>query len=368
MSIQFTSRNFVLGSLLGLGVVLSFLGAPAHATEQAVAKLQWDTFLTPLYYTGSIPYSGLQFIAEPGQGNPFSLTVETASGGPIATPSIMWPAGIRSVMNTFLSGGTIMTTVGGAIISNPSPYFPSYFSVVRTQTSAVQAGTLMKNAGPASAMNYSWPATTTICNNSCLPRFGPAAGTLNGLGVGPLAVNPGTKRFGGTARLLTRDLETLVIKTPLGGFSFGSNMGTPTAMGAGPNQAGNYWNPGIIQYTNLTDVAITKEVVNQNLEGAFTTGTVRAFMPLGSITTDFTKMGSHNLNPTNLTGTITLVKPNLGQDFVRVGGVVTAPGDFNIASIERLTITFLPEPGFLALSAFGVLGLTGAAYARRSEN
>ena len=70
----------------------------------------------------------------------------------------------------------------------------------------------------------------------------------------------------------------------------------------------------------------------------------------GYFGTSFARTGSHNFNPTNLTGMISLVQPRLNESFSRSGNSFLGqqiPG--STGGIFRTEMTFLPEPGTIAL-------------------
>lgn len=101
-------------------------------------------------------------------------------------------------------------------------------------------------------------------------------------------------------------------------------------------------------------------------EAPFTTGTV--FAGPGSYSTSFSLSGGHSLNTSNLTGTISMVRPFLNNKFARNEAGLFTGRVFALSGLERLTVTFageVPEPGSIAMLAFGVLGLGGLVGMRR---
>ena len=99
------------------------------------------------------------------------------------------------------------------------------------------------------------------------------------------------------------------------------------------------------------------------LEGPVTTGMALAKQSQIGTPTTFSKNGTWNFNATNLTGTISLVQPNIAHGFVFTLGVLTGTR-FNQANIGTTVITFLPEPAEIALLGAGLLGIA-ALYRRR---
>jgi hypothetical protein len=95
----------------------------------------------------------------------------------------------------------------------------------------------------------------------------------------------------------------------------------------------------------------------------FTTGMVSVINPAAYLTRA-RATGSNMLDPTNLTGTISLVRPTLLNVYERTGasllGVGTAFGP-----IDHVELTFLPEPSMTLMLACGGLALAGLSRLRR---
>ena len=81
--------------------------------------------------------------------------------------------------------------------------------------------------------------------------------------------------------------------------------------------------------------------------------------------TQITSTGVNSLNATNLTGTISMVQPFLRNAFNRNQAGAFAGAANNAAAVRRMTITFLPEPGTVAMLAVATLGLAGLGTLRR---
>ena len=81
--------------------------------------------------------------------------------------------------------------------------------------------------------------------------------------------------------------------------------------------------------------------------------------------TDVSISGSHNLNSTQLTGMISLAKPQINQFFARGGDFAGRQNTFS--AITRLRITFageVPGPGSVTMLGLVTLGLAGLAAMR----
>ena len=132
---------------------------------------------------------------------------------------------------------------------------------------------------------------------------------------------------------------------------------------SGPHGVGNY---GVLATGNRTHSVIGapyKSFVFQT-EAPPTTGMVTVTGTAYGTVIALT--GSHSFNTTQLTGMISTVRPFLNSIFTRNEGSGNFVGGRGIfAAIDVVRITFLPEPGVLALIAAGSLGLVGLAVTRR---
>ena len=75
-------------------------------------------------------------------------------------------------------------------------------------------------------------------------------------------------------------------------------------------------------------------------------------------------MGTDSRNAPGSSGTISLVSPQLIYAYVGIGGTVTQLRNA-AASTSKLSLSFMPEPGRLALLASGLLGLLTLTRLRR---
>ena len=243
------------------------------------------------------------------------------------------------------------------------PYTPN-FSVFATVMNL--PGVLSKShvgAAPTGGSTLLPVTVTTKCFASVGP-FAPGAPALPGscFPRGAKANRtPGSKRYGGTARLLRSGVANATRSNiSVGGFDL-----TVAKLGdtlTGPMAVGNY---GVVGSGTLTNT-VTGAPRNTFLfrtEAPFTTG--NAVAASGSYGTNFAVSGSHNLNTAGLTGTISLVRPFLNNKFSRNQAGLLTGRIFAVSGIEKLKMTFLPEPAVAIQAAFGVLALSAFCARRR---
>ena len=140
-----------------------------------------------------------------------------------------------------------------------------------------------------------------------------------------------------------------------------SSLGTADITGTS-TFAGNYGIYGLGTVFD-TDMNTTRQTHLHATMAPFTTGV--ATIMGGNYGTALSLSGSHQLHPTNLTGTISLVRPLVRHRFRRdltgayQGNVSTS------AVMESVTVTFVPEPAPEPLARFLALGLAAVAGLRR---
>lgn len=335
--ISLTLTRLIMVLFLSTCLMLSALSA--SASKQAVVKIDVrNTFLAP----------GYVFTIRTGTG---AVTVNTTAATP--TPSVMWNSSV------------VQGNFSGTFSSIYSPFISSM------STFTLKAGTMKKSwtgAAPPGGSVLAAPVATTKCFASIAP-VAPGPPALPGScfprpGVG--ARTPGAKQYGGTARLL-RQNNTI---GTAGNFSIGGldlinfNRFT-TPQGTGPSAVGNYAIRGTGTRT-ATMLGTARRTMTFDTPNPFTTGVVTAMAP--AFSTQLTSTGSNNLNPTNLTGTISMVQPFLRNAFNRNQAGAFAGAANNSGVIRRTTFTFIgevPEPGTVAMLAFGTLGLAGLGTLRR---
>ena len=325
---------------------LIFLGASAaQAATEALVNVEWKV---------RIPGGG-EFVYGSGTG---IATLGTTPN----TPSIMWdnsaivPYGFYST-NFGLPGMLTITPSGGVNVTVTSPYY-QFYNYLRAGNRFNANATLSKSFGTAGTAM--WPqyytSSTTICGDLCTT---PVGGTAY---INP--TNP-SRRFGGTARLIRTTQSSLYEKATVG-FRYLAYKGAATAMRyIYPEVMGNYFIRGKGYATNLTTNGTTSTVF-MDLVGPLTTGRVSVNWTEPATPQFQNATGSFNLNLANLTGMVSLVQPNLTRNFQFTGGVLTGvQGAGGTAAVQFTTITFLPEPGLLALLGTGLLGFAALLHARR---
>jgi hypothetical protein len=345
-------------AILATLVVFSFLtGSTAHAAANALIAFSSKTF-NPAFASYGV-------IAQAGTVNSHaSVMVGTTAG----TPNVSWAAGEFS----------------GAFSGTFGPYtqygYPTITSF-RSNTHMLQSGMLgVDPAAVAGSVNPSTVATTScVVPGSCFASHG-----------GTLMQSPGAKKFGGSAHLLRNSrFESFVLSSVLGGFA---NL-SGTAMAPNGPPAKSDVNIRGYTYRLNTSPAFPVPVYGelQSIQGGIYATGMGTHMKTNPVTTTTMVSGSHMLNPTNLTGTISVVVPRMGytnitcRDFfddVAPGKQTSGSPDglcdydgltlvaFNgvlqdLGGYREIKLTFLPEPSSIAMVGAGILALAGAARLRR---
>ena len=322
---------------------LIFLGASAaQAATHALVNVSWKARVLG----NDFPY---------GSGTGIATLGTTPN-----TPSIMWaqsaivPYAAYST-NFGLPGMLTITPNGGVNVITTSPAY-GFYNYLRAGNQFNGPATLRKSFGTAATAMWPHATTnTTICGGLCVS---PTAGTFN---ITP--TNP-SRRFGGTARLLRQTTGSRFERATVG-FSQAIYSGVATPMRfIYPEVVGNYFVRGQGTATNLTTLG-TQRTVFMDLVGPLTTGRVDVTLTTPATPQQTNYTGSFNLNITNLTGMVSLVQPNLTRSFAFIDGVLSVPATGGNAAMQITNITFLPEPGQLALLGAGLLGVAALLQARR---
>lgn len=192
-------------------------------------------------------------------------------------------------------------------------------------------GSTINPVSSGTTLCFGPPASPPHFPGSCFPRYG------------RLERTSGPNKFGGTARMLVKFQANVIFPY----YTVVSSLLLPTANLTGPcSDAGDYGIVGTININSGASVLQFQETI-----APFTTGPVRAYAPYLAST------GSFNFNATNLTGMISVVRPILTHTFRRDGGVYDGAAGFLTTRVERVTLTFLPEPGQRLMLALGLLCL-----------
>jgi hypothetical protein len=393
-------RSIGFGLALLVAISIQFVGRPASAAKALVNIVYWQ----------AIGPAGQTFYAYSGTG--------TATVGTGPTPSVMWPYGLVSIQTSLTYSGQFTPSLyqilnhknAAATIAkshgNAATAMQTVTTVGITTTMALPfstsmgatAYTAMCNAGSGMVDTNLLPPpgpTVACCTGARAPSctamgstFMAAANsgatthcfTLNPYSTatggwpgsctprkGTMQRTPGLKKYGGTARFLRNELQWGTWN--LGGPSksitvrFGSYLpgGTPPSH-ASPPAVGRVIHAGTGHYT-ITGGGTTSDADIQFTTMPFTTGMASVINPLAYLTAA-RSTGSNNLDPTNLTGTISLVRPALLNAYDRSGpllnGIGTAWGQ-----IDHVQLTFLPEPSMALMLACGGLALAGLSRLRK---
>lgn len=339
-------------------VVFSFLaGSTAYAAANALVAFETTTFNPAFGAYGVQVQAGT--LNSHGQ-----VTVGSTPG----TPKVSWGTGQFS----------------GAFTGIFGPYtqygYPTITSF-RSATWMLQTGMLAVDpAAVAGSVNPSTVVTAScVVPGSCFASHG-----------GTLMQSPGAKKFGGTALNLRPSFFQL-FATSSGQGGFANITGTAMAPNVPPVKSAVQDRGYLIRLNTSPAFPIPVYTSLQSIQGGiYATGT-GTHMKTNPVSTTTSVMGSNMLNPTNLTGTISVVVPRLSynnitcRDFfddVAPGLQTTGSPDglcdydgltlvaFNgtnadIGGYREIKLTFLPEPGSIAMVGAGILALAGAARLRR---
>ena len=339
-------------SFLVAGTLLS--AGSASATTQAIVQVQYLQ----------------QFFA--GSTFRFNTVIGTATvtNTSTPTPAVVWPAGITAgtynypftpiyFSNTPTGYGYLSWYAAAAALSKGHPGV-----AVLTANGGASVVLPAQAAGTVNGSPY-----TTKCFASIPPAMPGNNGTLTTLPnqcfpkYGMIERRPGPKGFGGQARFILRnDFFGYTLMGLPSGTSMFNVKGVPTPQLTGVEFIGNY---GIISTGTRTNqnLGTPMDVMAFSTTAPHTTGMVRMVQPDFATSINFT--GTHNLNPANLTGVISLAQPQLNQVYSRdVAGTFLGRSP-SFARMNVVIATFLPEPGTALLLGCGVLGLAVFAALRR---
>ena len=294
-------------------------------------------------------------------------------GATPGTPRVSWPLGEFS--------GAYTTVIG--------PYtqygYPTVLTSVRSVTWMLQSGMLQKSHAGAETAGTVNPST--VVTASCVDPGHCFASHGGSMMTTP---NP-ARKYGGTALLLRRHKGFVVLTSDVGGYA---NLTLSVGQDLIPPFKSEAEKTGYVYKLNTDPAFPIPEYYSLQavIGAAYTTGMITVMkMSPTSTTTSFT--GSNMLNPTNLTGTISVVVPRLAyrnftcRDFFddvvsakQTSGVPDGLCDYDgatgvafngtsgssaLGGYREIKLTFLPEPSSIAMFSAAMLALAGAARLRR---
>jgi hypothetical protein len=180
---------------------------------------------------------------------------------------------------------------------------------------------------------------------------------------GTMMQKPGTKRFGGTMKIVSDLYAYGKYAASVGYYSFYGSA-NPTSMLHGPVSVGQYGFALTGMFTHSTlqykgePLAFDGPAIQTLMPS--TTGTQYLYQPFGYYVTQYTYAGYDNRTPSGLHGTLSLVRPTVLTYYLRP--TAPPPQAFffeNQGWMYTTTITFLPEPGSLLMLGCGILTLAG---------
>ena len=287
-------------------------------------------------------------------------------GGDATTPTC--PTSVFASTNASVMTGTGVFTVPAGQFTIP-PYsftatFPGYPFFGATATISNQTGSFKTGYFAKGGM-----ASITV-NTTASPLL--AAAPRSGM----FKVTYGPNGLGGVMPVTVTDTYFGVVNGQLGDYDFGLSFYRDRGRTQG-------WKPNVgigiltATNTNLTTSSYNTGGTPTTLMGAsiwastrmpFFTGMVQNFAPQGLSVTTSTYTAADSRTPTyHMGGNISLVSPNQIYAYVAfpspTGVIQLQRGNFS--SSDSLKLTFLPEPGRLALLGAGVFGLVALYRMRR---
>jgi hypothetical protein len=206
--------------------------------------------------------------------------------------------------------------------------------------------------------------------------------------VGSIKVTPGPNKFGGTMRYFwgfnARGYQQVTTATVCCEIAYGHNWRTGVGPYGSPTGAlditeyslqkfgGTYVGYEATRvHTNLTTGGtamepITRKTVALWSTAPWTTGMITIFQSGGFYISTAVESGSDNRTENREMGTLSLVVPWLTHNYLtsfNPTDPITSP--FHNGRVNKLKVTFAPEPAAIALLGVGILGLAGVYRLRR---
>ena len=410
MSFRITNkvRNAVL-VLLSLAFLLAPLAAMASTRAMVSIRADWwyQQYQTTRNWGTSYTTGGLLFGTPPTSALPVTPSgacpVVTAStpctaswGTASAAPGLgtTWPSACATGSycltasvgtggdSVFVKSGAVSSLVSSSYVLPSTYHIPGYPTATRYYSYFNLPGYFYKSNSnaPTTTTTLMGPTTTTRSNNNYAFSRG-----------GSIKITPGVNRFGGTMRFYfapggyfykgkaalspgfaSYKWNAVRTKTNNGNGSTRNTHGyASTDPQRGPvSGVPNTYTYGSTQQTHTTLQTPGGEFVKYQFWAfssivPWTTGKAEVYQSLGYYKTTLTATGYDNRTSQGLSGQLSLVQPLQFHNYrTAAGEATTAP--YHTSWIRQAVMTFLPEPGAMALLGVGILGVGGLYRVRKS--
>ena len=372
--------RLVVSSLVAVAITAGdlFIPDPADAAGGAMFRIrrtshfgtvnttpQGETYSDAFYFPNS----------EPNPNPPGSYPPATATFTPMG--GFNFPRGVFHYGTAEFDAYTFSCVVGTCGAGYPvSIYYYSYYNykgffVPNNPFASTQTRTL----GPRTVTDPTF-MTTQFGNNYAFGR------------AGSISVTPGPNRFGGTMRYFwgenargyrfVTNVPPCCEQSNFAAWRTGSDAyGVPTGMIDVTEYddmflGGTYIAiVGTRNHTYLTTGGsamdlITRMTYAPRSTAAWTTGAIRVFQSGGLYVSSIEITGYDNRTENRELGTLSLVTPWLTHMYLApYNELDPVEASFHSARVNKIRVTFLPEPGGLILLGAGILCLVGAFRLRR---
>ena len=364
--------------------------------QQYQTTRNWGTYYTISgLYLGTPPTSALPVTPSGScptvaSSTPCTASWGTGSPGLGTTWSTACATGSYCLLATVGTDGDSVFIPSGALSSNvsytftlPSTYhIPGYPTATRYYSYFNLPGYFYNNNPNAvtTTTTLVGPVTTARSNNNYAFSRG-----------GSIKITPGVNKFGGTMRfwfepggyfykgkaalspgyasykwnaVRTRTNNGNGATRPYHGYASTDPQLPPVA---GVAQTYTY---GSTQQTHTTLQTPSGQPVKYQFWAfssivPWTTGMAEVYQSLGYYITNLTATGYDNRTPSGLSGQLSLVQPLQFHNYRTAAGEATT-SPYHTSWIRQAVMTFVPEPGAIALMGVGLLGVGGLYRARKN--